>query len=87
MGPDYAGVFLLGLEYLTPKGWTEDQIASLVYVGITRARYKLVIPCVNRTALIEKLERALSASSDLPANRRGAAWTARRSPPPCPGSS
>jgi hypothetical protein len=48
---------------LTPKGWTEDQIASLVYVGITRARFKLVNPCVNRTTLIEKLERALVASA------------------------
>jgi hypothetical protein len=61
MGLDYAVGFLLGLEYLTPKGWTEDQIASLVCVGITRARYKLVIPCVNLTTLIEKLERALNA--------------------------
>jgi superfamily I DNA/RNA helicase len=62
-GLDYAVVFLLGLEHLTPRGWTEDQIASLVYVGITRARFKLVIPCVNRTTLIEKLERALVASA------------------------
>jgi superfamily I DNA/RNA helicase len=60
-GLDFAAVFLLGLEHLTPKGWTEDQIASLVYVGITRARFKLVIPYTNRTALIEKLERALTA--------------------------
>jgi hypothetical protein len=56
--PDF---ILLGLEHLTPKGWTEDQIAMLVYVGITRARYKLVIPCGNRTTLIEKLERVLVA--------------------------
>ena len=59
MGLDYAVVFLLGLEYLTPKGWTEDQIASLVYVGITRARFKLVVPYVNQTALIDKLKQAL----------------------------
>ena len=62
-GLDYSVVFLLGLDYLTPKGWTEEQIANLIYVGITRARFKLIIPYVNRTTLIEKLERALVASA------------------------
>jgi len=58
-GLDYAVVFLLGLDYLTPKGWSEEQIASLVYVGITRARYRLIIPYVNQSPLIDRLQSAL----------------------------
>jgi superfamily I DNA and RNA helicase len=58
-GLDYSVVFLLGLDYLTPKGWTDEQIASLVYVGITRARYRLIIPHINKTPLIERLGSAL----------------------------
>jgi superfamily I DNA/RNA helicase len=54
-GLDYAVVFLLGLDYLTPKGWTEEQIANLTYVGITRARHQLIIPYVNQTSLIDRL--------------------------------
>jgi hypothetical protein len=54
-GLDYAVVFLLGLDYLTPKGWTDEQIANLAYVGITRARHRLIIPYVQETALIGKL--------------------------------
>jgi len=59
-GLDYSVVFLLGLDYLTPKGWIEDQIANLTYVGITRARYRLIIPYINQTPLIDKIQKALA---------------------------
>ena len=59
-GLDYSVVFLLGLDYLTPKGWTEEQIANLTYVGITRARYQLIIPYINQTPLIDKIQKALA---------------------------
>ena len=59
-GLDYSVVFLLGLDYLTPKGWTGEQIASLVYVGITRARYRLIIPCINQTPLTDRIRTALA---------------------------
>jgi hypothetical protein len=54
-GLDFSVVFLLGLDFLTPKGWTEEQIANLTYVGITRARYQLIIPYINQTPLIDRL--------------------------------
>lgn len=54
-GLDYALVFLFGLDDLTPKGWTEEQIANLTYVGITRARLRLIIPYVHETSQIGKL--------------------------------
>ena len=59
-GLDYSVVFLLGLDFLTPKGWTEDQIANLTYVGITRARYQLIIPYINQTPLIDRIQTALA---------------------------
>ncbi len=55
-GLDFSCVLLIGLDYLEPKGWTEEQIQNLVYVGITRARYQLFIPYVHKTPLIQNLE-------------------------------
>lgn len=57
-GLDYSHVFLLGLDFLKPDLWTEEQIEKLTYVAITRARYQLFIPYVKKTALIEKLIQA-----------------------------
>jgi len=54
-GMDFSCVFLLGVDLLDPIIWTEEQIQRLIYVGITRARYRLVIPYLDRTGLIDKL--------------------------------
>jgi superfamily I DNA/RNA helicase len=59
-GLDYSVVFLLGLDFLTPKGWSDEQIAKLTYVGITRARYQLIIPYINQTTLIDRIQKALT---------------------------
>ena len=58
-GLDFSCVFLVGLDYLEPKRWTEEQINNLVYVGMTRARYQLYIPYIQKNRLIEKLEDCL----------------------------
>jgi superfamily I DNA/RNA helicase len=58
-GLDYSMVFLLGLDYLEPRGWSTDQLDRLAYVAITRARYQLFIPYINQSALIKKLQAAL----------------------------
>lgn len=55
-GLDFSCVFLIGLDYLEPKGWTEEQINNLVYVGMTRARYQLFIPYIRNSSVIEKLQ-------------------------------
>lgn len=54
-GMDFSCVFLLGLDFLEPKGWTEDQINRLVYVGLTRARYRLFIPYIHKNPIISRL--------------------------------
>jgi superfamily I DNA/RNA helicase len=59
-GLDFACVFLLGLDALNPDDrWKEEQINCLAYVGITRARYRLTIPYLEKTPLIERIERAI----------------------------
>jgi superfamily I DNA/RNA helicase len=58
-GLDYACVFLVGLDEVEPDGWSEQQVRNLVYVGITRARHRLVIPYVTETELISELRRCL----------------------------
>jgi hypothetical protein len=58
-GLDHSIVFLLGLDYLEPKAWTEKQINNLVYVAITRARYRLIIPYIRNNAIVERLKECL----------------------------
>ncbi|MEX1329746.1 MAG: 3'-5' exonuclease [Desulfobacterales bacterium] len=53
-GLDYSVVFLLGLDFLEPKHWSEEQIEKLIYVAITRARYQLFIPYVVENQFISK---------------------------------
>ena len=54
-GLDFVCVFLLGLDFLDPKRWSAEQIDSLVYVGITRARYRLFVPYIRENELILRL--------------------------------
>jgi len=55
-GLDYSVVFLLGLDFLEPKRWSEEQIEKLIYVAITRARYQLFIPYIVENQFISKLK-------------------------------
>jgi len=54
-GIDYACVFLLGIDWLVPGRWTEEQIIRMVYVASTRAREKLYIPYCSNNTVIEKI--------------------------------
>ena len=56
-GLDYAYVFLVGLDLLDESRWSKDQIQSLTYVAITRAKYQLLIPYIQHTPLIDGLLR------------------------------
>ncbi|MDP3096680.1 MAG: 3'-5' exonuclease [Syntrophales bacterium] len=53
-GFDYACVFLLGLDWLAPGRWTEEQIRRLAYVAVTRARERLFIPYCSGNELISR---------------------------------
>lgn len=54
-GFDYSRVFLIGLDLFDPVKWSESEIKSLAYVGITRARYELFIPYIHKNDLIGEL--------------------------------
>jgi superfamily I DNA/RNA helicase len=55
-GFDYACVFLLGMDWLTPSSrWTEEQIRKLAYVAVTRARERLFIPYCSGNELISRI--------------------------------
>jgi superfamily I DNA/RNA helicase len=54
-GLDFSCVFLVGLDFLDPGKMSWDQMKNLAYVGITRARHRLVIPYLNKTELIGTL--------------------------------
>ncbi len=55
-GMDFHCVFLVGLDLLENNDrWTEQQLRNLTYVGMTRARYRLVIPYVIENELISHL--------------------------------
>lgn len=58
-GMDFSCVFLLGLDYKGER-WAEEQIDKLAYVGMTRARYYLYIPFVDKTALIDRLKQLIT---------------------------
>jgi superfamily I DNA and RNA helicase len=58
-GLDYSVVFLLGLGFLEPRKWSKDQLERLTYVAITRARYQLFIPYIQKNSLIERLKSCL----------------------------
>jgi superfamily I DNA/RNA helicase len=59
-GLDYSTVFLLGLDFLEPKSWSEEQVEKLIYVAITRARYQLFIPYIVENQFISKLKASLA---------------------------
>ncbi len=54
-GLDFSCVFLVGLDFLEPGKMSWDQMKNLTYVGLTRARHRLVIPYLNKTDLIGTL--------------------------------
>lgn len=55
-GLDFACVFLVGFDLLQPGDrWTREQIWSLTYVAITRARTHLFVPYVSRNEVVERM--------------------------------
>jgi len=57
-GLDFFCVFLAGLDLIAPQMAALEQTKNLAYVGITRARYRLVIPYLSRNELIDQLLRS-----------------------------
>jgi len=59
-GLDFDLVYLVGMDHIRPTETTKKRLLSLVYVAMTRAKYRLVIPYVEETELIKKMKDCLS---------------------------
>ncbi|UCF86140.1 MAG: AAA family ATPase [Desulfobacteraceae bacterium] len=59
-GLDFELVYLVGIDHIRPTEDTKEALISLVYVAMTRAKYRLVIPYVEETDLIKRIKECLS---------------------------
>jgi superfamily I DNA/RNA helicase len=55
-GLDFDLVYLVGLDHIHPTEETRQSLISLVYVAITRAKYRLVMPYVEETEVIRRIK-------------------------------
>jgi superfamily I DNA/RNA helicase len=61
-GLDFALVYLLGVDRIIPTEEIHDRLIRLIYVAITRAKFRLVIPYVEETRFITRLKSCLAKS-------------------------
>jgi hypothetical protein len=59
-GLDFDLVYLVGIDHIHPTEETRQNLISLVYVAMTRAKYRLVIPYVDETQLISRMKACLT---------------------------
>jgi ATP-dependent exoDNAse (exonuclease V) beta subunit len=55
-GLDFDLAYLVGLDHIQARDITRSNLVSLVYVAMTRAKYRLVIPYVEETELIRRIK-------------------------------
>jgi superfamily I DNA/RNA helicase len=55
-GLDFDLVYLMGVDRIQPKDDTRDYLTHLLYVAITRAKHRLVIPHVEESEFIMKMK-------------------------------
>jgi ATP-dependent exoDNAse (exonuclease V) beta subunit len=53
---DFDLVYLVAAERIIPTDETRDRLIRLLYVAITRAKYRLVIPYVEETEFISQMK-------------------------------
>ena len=59
-GLDFDLVYLVGMDHIRSTEATKKRLLSLVYVAMTRAKYRLVIPYVEETEFIKKMKGCLA---------------------------
>jgi ATP-dependent exoDNAse (exonuclease V) beta subunit len=62
-GLDFDLVYLVGLDHIHGTEETSQNLICLVYVAMTRAKHRLVIPYVEETELIKKIKDCLRLRS------------------------
>jgi ATP-dependent exoDNAse (exonuclease V) beta subunit len=59
-GLDFDLVYLVGLDRIHGTDELKQNLIPLVYVAMTRAKYRLVIPYVEETDLIRRIKSCLA---------------------------
>jgi ATP-dependent exoDNAse (exonuclease V) beta subunit len=54
-GLDFELVYLVGIDHIHIKDSTRKDLISLVYVAMTRAKYRLIIPYVQESEMIKRM--------------------------------
>ena len=65
-GLDFDLVYLVGVDHIHPVEETRQTCISLLYVAMTRAKYRLVIPYVEDTELMKKMKGCLQLKRGIP---------------------
>jgi len=60
-GLDFDLIYLVGIDRIRPAENTKEALISLVYVAMTRAKYRLVVPYERETKIIKKMKECLPA--------------------------
>ena len=58
-GLDFDLVYLVGADRIRPTDRTRAQLTRLLYVAMTRARYRQVVPYVRETEFIVRMRESL----------------------------
>ncbi len=58
-GLDFDLVYLIGMDRIHTSDKTLENLITLIYVAMTRAKYKLVVPYVEETEIIRRMKRCL----------------------------
>jgi len=68
-GLDFDLVYLLGVDRIIPTDETRGRLIRLLYVAITRAKYRLVIPYLEETEFISRFKECLKGCNSFRKNR------------------
>ena len=58
-GLDFDLVYVIGIDHIHTTDATRGRLVPLIYVAMTRAKYRLVIPYVEETELIRRIKECL----------------------------
>ncbi len=58
-GLDFDLVYLVGADHLAPSEETRDYLSGLLYVALTRAKHRLMVPYIEETEFIARMRSCL----------------------------
>ena len=61
-GLDFDLVYLVGIDRIRPTPQTRQKLVNLIYVAMTRAKYRLVIPYAKETEFIKRIKGCIAGS-------------------------